>query len=75
MESAMSKTEIVVGLLVGAIFTSMAVISVLPKAREYTFCPQPDITAYELARIYNNTNRPKLIAEHPDLRRHICEVK
>jgi len=72
----MSKTEIAAGIMIGiVIFFVLAVIAALPKAREYTFCPKPDITAYELAQITTNTNRPRLLAEHPDLNRHICEVK
>lgn len=41
------------------------------RSPQYAFCPQPDITAYQVARIVAEQSKA---SRDPALRRHMCEV-
>lgn len=69
------KREILIGAAVAVIvFLSIGIVSHEANRPKWVrLCPQPDITAYELARTMSE-NRRALLSE-PSMARHLCEDK
>lgn len=63
--------EMIAGCLV-AVAVIAAIVFVTPKRSTWIrMCPQPDITAYEVARLMSE-NRSDLVKE-PSIARHLCK--
>lgn len=61
-------------IIIGALMFAIGIwllVHMEPETK-YAFCPQPDITAYQVARIINEQAKAAI---DPELRRHLCEVK